>query len=264
MGDKASEVAAAVRAEGGWSGDLVAKRKDGVVFDVHVSSSLVLDATGQPICMQASFEDITERKRAQEALSRSLEATLSVISHAAETRDPYTAGHQRRVTELAIALAHKLGFPDDACDTLRIAGLLHDVGKLRIPAEILSKPSQLSALEFALIREHPETGYNILASVPFPGPVAEIILQHHERLDGSGYPRALKGDQILREARILAVADVIEAMASHRPYRPALGTDDALTEIRAGRGTRYDPQVVDACVALFESGEFSFQPASAG
>jgi putative nucleotidyltransferase with HDIG domain len=168
------------------------------------------------------------------------------------------------VTALATALARKLGLPDDACDTLRIAGLLHDIGKLGIPAEILSKPSRLSPIEFSLIREHPQTAYDILTDVPFPGPVAEIVLQHHERLDGSGYPHALMGDQILREARILAVADVVEAMASHRPYRPALGIDAALTEIRAGRETRYDQQVVDACVALFESGEFSFQPATAG
>ena len=264
MGDKASEVAAAVRAEGGWSGDLVAKRKDGVVFDVHVSSSLVLDATGQPICMQASFEDITERKRAQEALRLSLEGTLSVLSHTAEMRDPYTAGHQRRVTALAVAIARELGCSDDEYNALRIAGLLHDIGKLGIPAEILSKPSQLSAIEFKLVREHSQTGYDILADVSFPGPVAEIVFQHHERLDGSGYPRGLAGEQILREARILAVADVVEAMASHRPYRPARGIAAALDEIRAGRGTRYDQQVVDACVALFESGEFSFQPASAG
>ena len=263
MEDKAKEIAETVRAEGGWSGDLVAQRKDGVLFDVHVSSSLVLDVTGQPVFMQASFEDITERKRAQEALRLSLEGTLSVLSHAAEMRDPYTAGHQRRVTALAVAIARELGCSDDEYNALRIAGLLHDIGKLGIPAEILSKPSQLSAIEFKLVREHSQTGYDILADVPFPGPVAEIVFQHHERLDGSGYPRALTGDQILHEARILAVADVVEAMASHRPYRPALGIAAALDEIRAGSGTRYDQQIVDACVALFESGEFSFQPASA-
>jgi HD-GYP domain-containing protein (c-di-GMP phosphodiesterase class II) len=141
--------------------------------------------------------------------------------------------------------------------------MLHDIGKLGIPAEILSKPTALSKIEFELIRTHPQTAYEILADIAFPGPVAEIVLQHHERQDGSGYPKKISGDDILPEARILAVADVVEAMASHRPYRPALGIDAALTEIRAGSGRRYDQQIVDACVALFESGEFSFQPASA-
>ena len=251
MGDKAKEVAAAVRAEGGWSGDLVAKRKDGVFFDVHVSSSLVRDATGRPICMQASFEDITERKRAQEALRLSLEGALHAVSAAAETRDPYTAGHQRRVTALAVTIARELGLSDDECNTLRIAGTVHDIGKLGIPAEILSKPGPLSAIELDLIREHSQTASKILADVPFPGPVAEIVLQHHERLDGSGYPHALMGDQILREARILAVADVVEAMASHRPYREARGIDAALGEIEQNAGRLYDSEAVEACLRLF-------------
>jgi PAS domain S-box-containing protein len=198
-----------------------------------------------------------------DAVSRGLEATLTALSRTAERRDPYTAGHQVRVTDLVLAIARKLEYGEDACSTLRTAGMLHDIGKLGVPAEILSKPTALSKIEFELIRTHPQAAYDILADIPFPGPVAEIVLQHHERHDGSGYPRSMPGDDILPEARILAVADVVEAMASHRPYRPARGMKAALDEIRAGRGTRYDPQVADACVALIESGEFSFQPASA-
>jgi len=201
--------------------------------------------------------------RLYESVSHGLEATLTALGRTAERRDPYTAGHQRRVTDLALAIARKLEYGEDACSTLRTAAMLHDIGKLGVPAEILSKPTALSKIEFELIRTHPQAAYEILADIAFPGPVAEIVLQHHERQDGSGYPKKISGDDILPEARILAVADVVEAMASHRPYRPALGTDAALTEIRAGSGTRYDQQIVDACVALFESGEFSFQPASA-
>ena len=254
----AAEIAETVRTQGGWSGEEAIHTNNGTLVEVHMAASLVVDAVGQPVCMLASFADITKLKRAEEELHRSLEATLSVLGHAVEMRDPYTAGHERRVTELSIALARELGFPNDECDTLRIAGLLHDIGKLGIPTEILSKPGRLSTTEFALIREHPRTAYKILTDVPFPGQVAEIVLQHHERLDGSGYPHALKGDQILRGARVLAVADVVEAMTSHRPYRPTLGIDAALTEIRAGSGTRYDAGVADACVALFESRGFSF------
>jgi len=197
---------------------------------------------------------IAEAEQAERVLRLSLEGTLHAVSAAAETRDPYTAGHQRRVTALAVAIARELGCSDDECDTLRIAGTVHDIGKLGIPSEILSKPGPLSAIELDLIHEHPQTAYDILADVPFPGPVAEIVLQHHERLDGSGYPRGLKGEAISLEARILAVADVVEAMASHRPYRAALGMDKALEEVEKGAGTRYDPEVVKMCLQLFQGG----------
>jgi PAS domain S-box-containing protein/putative nucleotidyltransferase with HDIG domain len=255
-----TEFEAQTRGEKALATDLPCLRKDGTILyaDVNATTAAI---DGRP-CLVGFFRDTTVRKRTQEALIRSLEATLSALSHAAEMRDPYTAGHQRRVTELAIALARKLGFPDDESDTLRIAGLLHDIGKLGVPAEILSKPSVLSPIEFELIRTHPQAAYEILADAAFPDLVAEIVLQHHERLDGSGYPRRISGDDILLEARILGVADVVEAMASHRPYRPALGIEAALVEIRAGRGTRYDQRVADACAALFESGEFSFSPTS--
>ncbi len=231
-------------------------REDGAVRWVEVKAVLV-DWQGKPATLNL-LSDISERREAEEALRCSFEATLNTLSRAAERRDPYTAGHQRRVTELALAIFRKLGRPDAECGPLRIAGMLHDIGKLAVPTEILCKPGTLSSIEFELIRTHPQAAYDILGDAVFPGPVAEIILQHHERLDGSGYPRELRGNAILLEARTLAVADVIEAMSSNRPYRPALGIDAALNEIRAGRGTRYDADVADASVALFESGEFSF------
>ena len=194
---------------------------------------------------------VAEAEQAAERLRLSLEGALHAVSHALETRDPYTAGHQRRATHLAVAIARELGCSDEDCNALRIAGTVHDIGKIGIPAEILSKPALLSPVELELIRTHPEAGYGILADIPFPGPVADIVLQHHERLDGSGYPRGLKGDQMLREARILAVADVVEAMASHRPYRPARGIDDALGEIEQNAGRLYDSEAACACARLF-------------
>ncbi len=194
---------------------------------------------------------VAEAESAADKLRRSLEGALRAVSRASETRDPYTAGHQRRVTHLAVAIARELGCSDEDCDTLRIAGMTHDIGKLAIPAEILSKPALLSSIEQELIRTHSEAGYGILADIPFPGPVADIVLQHHERLDGSGYPHGLTGKQMLRGARILAVADVVEAMASHRPYRAARGIDAALGEIAQNAGRLYDSEAVRACVNLF-------------
>jgi HD-GYP domain-containing protein (c-di-GMP phosphodiesterase class II) len=194
---------------------------------------------------------IAEAEHAESNLRLSLEGTLHAVSAAAETRDPYTAGHQRRTTHLAVAIARELLCSDDECDALRIAGTVHDIGKLGIPAEILSKPGVLSSIEVDLIRLHPQTAHEILAEVLFPGPVAQIVLQHHERLDGSGYPRGLAGENILREARILAVADVVEAMASHRPYRAARGLDAALGEIEQNAGRLYDSEAVEACIRLF-------------
>ena len=192
-----------------------------------------------------------------ELISRTLSQTVEALAAAAEVRDPYTAGHQRRVTELAVAIARKLELDAIRVEGLRVAGLMHDIGKMAIPSELLSKPSKLSDLEYRMIQDHPQTARGILSTVEFPWPIGDIVLQHHERLDGSGYPSALSGDEILLEARILAVADVVEAMASHRPYRPARGIDQALREIRDGAGTKYDERVVEACTLLFESGEFA-------
>jgi HD-GYP domain-containing protein (c-di-GMP phosphodiesterase class II) len=168
-----------------------------------------------------------------------------------ELRDPYAAGHERRVAEIAVAIGAELGFDARRQEGLRVAGYLHDIGKITVPTEILSKPGKLSAVEFELIQGHSRASYDILKNVEFPWPVAEVALQHHERVDGSGYPQGLKGEAMLLEARILAVADTVEAMSSHRPYRPELGIDAALAEVERGRGTVYDANVADACLQLF-------------
>ncbi|MBC8264543.1 MAG: HD-GYP domain-containing protein, partial [Anaerolineales bacterium] len=209
---------------------------------------------------------ITERKRAEEELrqsyvqlQRTLEGTVNTLVSAIETRDPYTAGHQRRVTQLACAIAKEMGLPKEQIEGIRMAGLIHDLGKINVPAEILSKPGGLNDLEYGLIKMHPQVGYDVLKEIEFPWPMAQIVLQHHERMDGSGYPAGLSGEEILLEARILGVADVVEAMASHRPYRPARGMDKALEEISQNRGVLYDPEVVDACLKLFTEKGFKFE-----
>jgi HD-GYP domain-containing protein (c-di-GMP phosphodiesterase class II) len=175
-----------------------------------------------------------------------------------EARDPYTSGHQTKVSRLARAIAQDMALSSDTVDNIRIAGSIHDIGKISVPAEILSKPGKLTDVEFSLIKLHPQTGYDILKNAELPYPIAEIILQHHERLDGSGYPQGLKNDQILLESQIIMVADVVEAMASHRPYRPALGVDAALEEIAKNRGVLYDEKVVEACLRLFREKGFEF------
>ncbi|MHB8069348.1 MAG: PAS domain S-box protein [Desulfobaccales bacterium] len=183
--------------------------------------------------------------------------TIEAIASMAELRDPYTAGHQQKVTLLALALAQETGLAPDRTEGLRVASIIHDIGKIVVPAEILSKPGEISDYEVDIIKTHSQAGYDILNKIDFPWPVAQIVLQHHERLDGSGYPQGLKGSDILQEAKILAVADVVEAMASHRPYRPALGIDKALAEIIRGKGVLYDPETVDVCVTLFTEKRFS-------
>jgi PAS domain S-box-containing protein/putative nucleotidyltransferase with HDIG domain len=185
--------------------------------------------------------------------------TVEAIASMAEMRDPYTAGHQRGVTRLACALARKMGLAGDRIEGIRVAGFLHDIGKIVVPAEILNKPGKISEYEMNIIRVHPQAGYDILKKIDFPWPVAQIVLQHHERLNGSGYPSGLTGTDILPEAKILAVADVVEAMAAHRPYRPTLGIDKALDEIDKNKGTLYDPEVVDACLNLHGEKDFSFE-----
>jgi putative nucleotidyltransferase with HDIG domain len=233
-------------------------RKDGARAYVEVSVSLIVRPGEKPTGFRGIVRDVTERKRAEEELQRTLEslrkafgATIQAMVSAVESRDPYTAGHQIRSANLARTIATEMGLSHEKIEGIRVAGSIHDIGKLSIPAEILSKPTKLSDIEFRLIKEHVRHGYEMLKDVESPWPLAEIVYQHHERMDGSGYPRNLKGEEILIEARILSVADVVEAMASHRPYRPGLGIDAALEEIEKERGTLYDPDVVNACLRLF-------------
>ena len=199
---------------------------------------------------------IEDLKNSFKRLHRSWLQTVEMTTAITDARDPYTAGHERRVAEIAVAIAIEMGLDTGKIEGIRVSGYLHDLGKIGVPIEILAKPGKLSAPEFDLVRTHSEKGYKILQEVDFPWPVAEVAYQHHERLDGSGYPRGLKGDEILPEARIMAVADVVEAMASHRPYRAGLGIEKALAEIERGRGTTYDPTVADTCLALFREKGF--------
>ncbi len=207
-----------------------------------------------------------ERQRAEEELRRSyvklqraLEGTIHTLVSAIELRDPYTAGHQRRMTQLACTIAKEMSLPEEQIEGIRMAALIHDMGKITVPAEILSKPAPLSDLEYGLIKNHAQVGHNVLKEMDFPWPLAQIVLQHHERLDGSGYPQGLSGEEIMLEARILAVADVVEAMASHRPYRPPRGLDKALEEISQNKGLLYDSEVADACLKLFSEKRFKFE-----
>lgn len=212
-----------------------------------------------------AFSNISRRKIAEEKLieswekqKRTMQGTMDAMAFTIEKRDPYTAGHQHRVTKLAVAIAERFGFTKDRIEGLKMAGELHDIGKIYIPAEILSKPGNITDVEFNIIKTHPKVGYDILKSIEFPWPIQEFVLQHHERMDGSGYPDGLKGNDIHLEARILAVADVIEAMVSHRPYRPALPIQQAIDEIKHNQGILYDKKVVDACLDILMNGNFTF------
>lgn len=199
-----------------------------------------------------------QRKRSADELHTALIQTVQAMGLTMEKRDPYTAGHQQRVAELAVAITQELGLPDEKIEGIILGAMIHDIGKLCVPAEILNRPGKLTDAEFAIIRSHPQVGYDIIKDVDFPWPISDMILQHHEHLDGSGYPNRLKEGDIILEAKILAVADVMEAMASHRPYRPSLGIDVALNAIKENRGTFYDPDVVDACLRLIEEKRFRF------
>jgi len=209
--------------------------------------------------------DITEKIQTEENLRQSyikiqetLNATIKVISNIIESKDPYTAGHQVRVARLCTAIAEGLGFDKKSINAINITGLIHDIGKIGVPASILSKPSHLSNIEFEMVKTHSEIGYNIIKEIDFGYPIAEIIYQHHERLNGSGYPRGLNDSDIMFEAKILAVADTLESMTTHRPYRPALGIDKALKELELNSGTLYDSKVVNLCIQFFRKNKFKF------
>jgi len=240
-------------------------RKDGSTIWVRISTRLLKDSNGTPLYYLPMIEDITAHKQADENLRQSLNRLQKVLGEIVramalivEVRDPYTAGHQRRVTLLAQAIAREMGLPKEQQDAVWCAGNLHDLGKVYVPDGILSRSGELSDIEFAMVKAHSQKGYEILKSIEFPWPVAEIIRQHHERMNGSGYPDGLQGKDILLEARILGVADVVEAMASHRPYRPALGIDEALAEIHRNREILYDAEVVDACLKVFKEKGLKF------
>jgi PAS domain S-box-containing protein len=232
-------------------------RKDGSYFWAQSSISTLRGSDGEVELFIGSFIDISELESSEEKIAAyvreledAMQGTLQAVSRMVEQRDPYTSGHERRVGIIAEDIAREMGWPEKKCKELQMIGLAHDIGKIGIPAEILSKPSKLTDLEYGMIKTHVERGYEILKDVKFPMPLAEIIFQHHERMDGSGYPRGLKEQEILPEARILAVADVLESMASHRPYRPALGVEVALKEIESHRGTLYCANAVDALLRL--------------
>jgi len=241
------------------------KRKNGKEIYVSESARAVFDDKGRPVYYEGMVIDITQRKNTEEELKqnfdklkKTIEGTVYAMAKIVEVRDPYTAGHQQRVAALSEAIAREMGLDDNEILGLRLASLIHDVGKIYVPAEILSRPTKLSKMEFALIEKHPELGYEILKkTIEFPWPVAEIILQHHERLNGSGYPKGLKSKDILLQAKILAVADVVEAMCSHRPYRPARTLEMTLDEIAHNRGILYDRKVVEICLKLFKNKKYT-------
>ena len=239
------------------TGEYTAVRRDGSSFPALVSSRAIMH-DGRPIGVRGILIDISERVEAARRVERALAGTIHALAVTTEMRDPYTAGHQERVTKLAVAIGRKMELPEARLEGLRVAGLLHDVGKVSVPAEILSKPTELTQIEFALVRSHPETGHAILREIDFPWPVADIVLQHHERMDGSGYPNGLHGEEILLEARILAVADTVEAMASHRPYRAAFGIAEVLAELARGAGSIFDAAAASACQELFAEDGFQW------
>jgi PAS domain S-box-containing protein/putative nucleotidyltransferase with HDIG domain len=232
--------------------------KDGRKIPFEVNGDVLRNKDGTPFALVFVCRDMTERKQAEEKIQSTLESlrkaigtTIQVMVSAIELRDPYTSGHQIRSADIACVIAEEMGLDQEKIDGIRMAGIIHDIGKLSVPSEILSKPTTLTHLEFSLIKEHSRSGYEMLKNVESPWPLAEIIYQHHERMNGTGYPRNLKGNEIIMEARILAVADVVEAMASHRPYRGSLGIEAALEEIENNKGILYDKAVADACLRLF-------------
>jgi PAS domain S-box-containing protein/putative nucleotidyltransferase with HDIG domain len=232
------------------------KDEDAFMNQEKILFSVIAERIGK-IIEQVTVEE--ELKQSLEKLKAITEGIIKAMATTTELKDPYTAGHQKRVSKLSVEIAKKLGLSDDNIEGIRMAGLIHDIGKISVPAEILSKPGELSEHEFNIIKTHSQVGYDILKTIDFPWPIADIILQHHERIDGSGYPYGLGEKDILLEAQIITVADVIDAMASHRPYRPALGINEAFKEISKNKGIKYNSKVVDICLELYEKKEFDFE-----
>ena len=252
----------------GFVGDLELEiiRKDGTTFPVLLNASVIYDSPGHHLMIRSTMFDISERKRKEDELKQSFDklhkvlgGIIQAMAQTVESRDPYTAGHQHRVANLARSIGQEMGLIKDQVEAIRTAGMVHDLGKIFLPVEILSKPTQLSSLEFGLIRVHPQISYDILKNIDFPWPIAEIVYQHHERINGSGYPLGLKDGEILPEAKVLMVADVVEAMASHRPYRPDRGIEAALEKISTNGGRLYDPEVVNTCLKLFKEKGFKLE-----
>lgn len=228
-----------------------------VIFDKATYTNCNNELSG----LVGVITDITERKKVEHELKNSTEKLQNAVEQIVESmamitekRDMYTAGHQNRVSQLGVAIARQMRLSDDEVKSVQVAGLLHDIGKIAVPSEILTKPSKLSIHEWGIVREHAEIGYGILKKIDFPWPIAEIVYQHHERMDGSGYPRGLKGQELLLQSKIIMVADVVEAMSSHRPYRASLGMVKAIIEINFNRRTLYDDEVVSACIRVFQEG----------
>jgi len=246
--------------------ELELTRKDGSTVWAENKITCLRDPEGRLTGYLGVSRDITERREVSrrleqslQKLERTLDGTIQAIARTVECRDSHTADHQRRVAQLACAIAEEMGFTSEQVEVVQVAGLLHDIGKLSLPQELLNKPGKLTGTEFQLIKTHSQTGYDILKPVEFPWPIADIVVQHHERMNGSGYPSGIKEDKLLIEARILGVADVVEAMNSYRPYRAPLGMDKALEQISRNSGILYDPRVVDACVRLVTEKGFKFE-----
>jgi putative nucleotidyltransferase with HDIG domain len=240
-------------------------RKDGAKRVIQSSFALLKNLDGKASGFRGVVRDVTELKHMDQErreslgqLHKSLGATINAVAGMVESRDPYTAGHQRRVADLADAIAREMRLEGSRIEGLRLAGLIHDLGKIAIPSEILTKPTKLTGIEYQIIQTHAQSGYDILKDIEFPWPIARMILEHHERVDGSGYPNHRRDGDILMESKILAVADVVEAMASHRPYRPSLGIAPALDEIANNKGILYDDDVACVCLKLFAEKRFNF------
>jgi len=257
-GQTPPQVVDIVRKAGIFRGEVVRRAKDGSLIPTYITAAPLVDESGETTGFVASFSDLRPVKESEKRLQGALTDTITAIGHTIEKRDPYTAGHQTRVAELAVAIAREMELDENVIEGIYLGSLIHDIGKIYIPSEILNRPGKLSTYEFGLIQSHPEVGYDIIKDVKFDWPIAAMVYQHHERIDGSGYPQGLKGDEICLEAKIIAVADIVEAMTSHRPYRPGLGLEPALAQIEKEAGTTLDKAIVDRCLTLFRKKGFNW------